>query len=82
MADEYIERHCSNIQITDPLNGDNIELGERAETALDVSDADYPSVFKTANDAKIKDYESFLLNAEGDYNEEEAESVKQYYEEN
>jgi len=82
VADEYIERHCSNIQITDPLNGDNIELGERAETALDVSDADYPSVFKTANDAKIKDYESFLLNAEGDYNEEEAESVKQYYEEN
>ena len=80
VADEYTKRHCSSIQITDPLNGDNIELGERAKTAVDVSDADYPSVFKTANDAKIEDYESFLLKAEGDYNEEEADAVKTFFE--
>ncbi len=79
MADEYIGRCCSSVKIVDPFSGDNIELGERAETALDVSSADYPKLFKSAKDAKIKDYESFLLKAEGDYNEEEYETIKQFY---
>ena len=82
VADEYIRRCCSSVQITDPFSGDNIELGERAKTALDVSSADYPKVFKTAKDAECKDFADFLTNAEGDYDEEEYENVKQFYEEN
>jgi hypothetical protein len=79
VADEYIGRHCRSIKIIDPFSGDNIELGERAKTALDVSSADYPSVFKSAKDAEIKDYESFLLNAEGDYNDKEDTAVREYF---
>jgi hypothetical protein len=82
ISSEYIGRSCSSIQIVDPFSGDNVELGERAKTAVAVESADYPSVFKTANDAKIEDYESFLLNAEGDYTDEEDKAVKQFYEEN
>ena len=82
VADEYIRRCCSSVQIIDPFSGDNIELGERAKTALDVSSADYPKVFKTARDAECKDFADFLTHAEGDYDEEEYENVKQYYEKN
>tara|TARA_Y100000004_G_scaffold22239_1_gene22629 strand:- start:874 stop:2352 length:1479 start_codon:yes stop_codon:yes gene_type:complete len=82
VADEYIGRSCSNIKIVDPFNGNNIELGERAETPLDVSDGDYSDIFKSAKDSKHKSYEEFLLHAEGDYDEEEYETIKQFYEEN
>jgi hypothetical protein len=82
VADEYIRRCCSSVKIIDPFSGDNIELGERAKTALDVSSADYPKVFKTARDAECKDFADFLTHAEGDYDEEEYENVKQFYEEN
>ena len=79
VADEYIGRCCSSVKIVDPFSGDNIELGERAKTALEVSSADYPKVFKTANDV-WETYEEFLLHAEGDYNEKEYEAVKLFYE--
>jgi len=82
VSDEYIGRCCSSVEITDPFSGNHIELGERAETALDVEDAEYPDIFKSAKDAKIKDYESFLTKAEGDYTDEEEESIRQYYKEN
>ena len=82
VADEYIGRSCSNIKIVDPFSGDNIELGERAKTALDVSDGDYSDIFKSAKDSQHESYEEFLLHAEGDYNEEEYETIKQFYEEN
>ncbi len=82
VSSEYIGGCCGRIQIVDPFSGDNVELGERAKTAVDVTDADYPSVFKSARDAKIKDYESFLTKAEGDYTDEEEESIRQYYKEN
>ena len=79
VADEYIGRCCSRIQIIDPFNGNNIELGERAKTAVDVEEGDYPKVFKTAKDSKHKTYEDFLLHAEGDYNEKEYETIREYY---
>jgi len=81
VGDEYIGRHCRSVQIVDPLNGNNIELGERAKTAVEVSSADYPDVFKSAKDAEIKDYESFLLEAEGDYDEEEFKAIRKFYKE-
>ena len=81
VADEYIGRCCSSVQIVDPFSGDNIELGERAETALEVSSADYPKLFKSAKDAGCKDFAEFLTNAEGDYDEEEYENIKQYFQE-
>jgi hypothetical protein len=80
VADEYIGRCCSSVKIVDPFSGDNIELGERAKTALEVSSADYPKVFKSAKDAECKDFAQFLTKAEGDYNEEEYETIKQFYE--
>ena len=79
VADEYIGRCCSSVKIIDPFNGNNIELGERAKTAIDVVEGDYPDVFKSAKDAKIRDYETFLIKAEGDYNEEEDNAVRTYY---
>ena len=79
VADEYIGRCCSSVKIIDPFNGNNLELGERAKTAIDVADGSYPTVFKSAKDAKIRDYETFLLKAEGDYNEEEDNAVRTYY---
>ena len=81
VADEYIGRCCSSVQIVDPFSGDNIELGERAETALDVSSADYPKLFKSAKDAGCKDFAEFLTSAEGDYDEKEYEDIKQYFQE-
>ena len=79
VADEYIGRCCSSVKIIDPFNGNNIELGERAKTAIDVAEGKYPEVFKSAKDAKIRDYETFLIKAEGDYNEEEDNAVRTYY---
>jgi hypothetical protein len=79
VSDEYIRSNCSSIKIVDPFTGDNIELGERAKSAVEVKSADYDKIFKTAKDAKIKDYETFLLNAEGDYNDEEEKAVREYF---
>ena len=79
VADEYIGRCCSSIEIVDPFSGDNVELGERAETALDVSSADYPKLFKSAKDAACENYEEFLTKAEGDYDEEEYETIREYF---
>ena len=81
VADEYIGRCCSSVKIIDPFNGNNLELGERAKTAIDVADGDYPDVFKSSKDAKLRTYPSFLLKAEGDYNEEEDNAVRTYYQE-
>lgn len=81
VGDEYIGRHCRSIQIVDPFSGDNVELGERAETPLKVESADYPKVFKSAKDAKTKNYEEFLLNAEGEYSDEEDKAVKAHFQE-
>ena len=79
VCDEYIRRSCSSIKIVDPFSGDNLELGARAKRAVDIEKGDYPDVFKSAKDAKIKDYESFLLHAEGDYNDKEEKAVKQFF---
>jgi len=79
VADEYIGRCCSSVKIIDPFNGNHLELGERAKTAIDVEDGSYPDVFKSAKDAKHRSYADFLLRAEGDYNEEEIETVESYY---
>jgi hypothetical protein len=81
VGDEYIGRSCSRVQVVDPFSGDNIELGERAETPLKVESSDYPAVFKSAKDAKTKNYEEFLLNAEGEYSDEEDKAVKTYFQE-
>jgi len=80
VSSEYIGRCCGRIQIVDPFSGDNLELGKRAKTAVDAKSADYPSVFKTHNDSLIKNYESFLLKAEGDYNDEELAALRKHYE--
>ena len=79
VAEEYIGRSCSRIHIVDPISGDNIELGARAKRATEVERADYPDLFKSAKDAKIKDYESFLTKAEGDYNEKEFEAIRSHF---
>ena len=55
-------------------------MGARAKTAVDVDKADYPKIFKSKKDSELKTYEAFLLNAEGDYNEEETEAIHAYFE--
>ena len=81
VAGEYSDRFCSNLKIVDPFTGDNIELGKRAKSATEVESSDYPKIFKSKKDSEIKTYKAFLLEAEGDYNEEEYEAIKQFYEE-
>ena len=80
VAVEYGGRFCSDIEIVDPFTGDNIKLGKRAKTAIDI-ETDAYEPFKTYKDARIKSFEEFLLHAEGDYNEEEIETVKSHYKE-
>ena len=80
VSEEYIRSSCSSIKLVDPFSGDNLELGERAKRAVDVKDIDYPDIFKSATDSQIKDYESFLLKAEGDYDDKEFEAIKLYFE--
>jgi len=75
---EYNDRFCGDIEIVDPFTGDNIRLGKGAKRAVDIeSDAFEP--FKTYRDSKIKTFKEFILNAEGDYNEEENERIKAHY---
>jgi len=80
VAVEYGGRFCSDIKIVDPFTGDDIKLGERAKTAIDI-ETDAYEPFKTYKDSRIKSFEEFLLHAEGDYNEEEIETVKSHYKE-
>jgi len=80
VAVEYGGRFCSDIEIIDPFTGDDIKLGERAKTAIDI-ETDAYEPFKTYKDARIKSFAEFLLHAEGDYNEEEIETVKSHYKE-
>jgi hypothetical protein len=79
VSEEYIRSSCSSIQIVDPFSGNNIELGPRAKRAIDVRDSDYPDLFKNASDSQIEDYGSFLLKAEGDYDDKEYEAIKLYF---
>ena len=82
VADEYIGRCCSSVKIIDPFNGNNIELGERAKTAIDVWDGSYPRIFKSAKDAQIAKkylYSGFLLKAEGDYDDQELDAIRAHY---
>ena len=79
VASEYIGRNCGNIQIVDPFTGDNIELGPRAKTAVEVDKGDYPKIFKSKKDSELKTFEAFLLSAEGDYDKKETEAIKSYF---
>ena len=85
VADEYIGRNCGSIQIVDPFDGNNLELGERAATAVDTQSGDYPKLFKSSSDAKVAEkytYSGFLLKAAGDYSEEELEKIRtEFYKE-
>jgi len=80
VAVEYGGRFCSDIKIVDPVTSDDIKLGERAKTAIDI-ETDAYEPFKTYKDSRIKSFEEFLLHAEGDYNEEEIERIKSHYKE-
>ena len=77
---EYVDRFCSDIEIVDPFTGNNYKLGKGAKRAIDIeSDAFEP--FKTYKDSRIKSFDKFMLNAEGDYDEKEIETIKSYYKE-
>ena len=79
VADQYIRGNCSNIKIVDPFTGDNLELGERAKTALDLDTGDHSSLFKSSKDESIANkyvYSGFLLKAHGDYSEKEFEEIR------
>jgi hypothetical protein len=78
VAGEYIGRHCSDIQIIDPFNGNNLTLGKGAKRAIDIKSDTYKP-FKTYKDSRIGSFDEFILSAEGDYNEEELETIKSYY---
>ena len=58
------------------LTGTTLSWVKEQRRAIEVADADYPEVFKSAKDAKIKDYNTFFLKAEGDYNEEENKAIE------
>ena len=78
VADEYIGRSCRSIEIVDPFSGNHLKLGEGAKTAIDVESDEYKP-FKTYKDSKIENFEEFILNAEGDYNEKEIKHIESHY---
>jgi len=87
IADEYIERHCGEVEIIDPFSGDEIEITSTSKSASDVKivKGDWPDIFKYEEDytlAKSLDesifLEEFLLTAQGDYGKEEIEAIKSW----
>ena len=87
IADEYIERHCGEVNIIDPFSGDEIEITSTSKSASDVKivKGDWPDIFKYEEDytlAKSLDkdvfLEEFLLTAQGDYGKEEIEAIKSW----
>ena len=86
-ADEYIERHCNEVNIIDPFTGDEIEITSTSKTAADVKvvKGDWPDIFKYEEDyilAKGIDIdiftEEFLLTAQGDYGKKEIETITKW----
>ena len=79
VAVEYIDRFCGDIEIVDPFTGDNVGLGKRTKRATEVESTDYPKIFKSKRASEIKTYKAFLLEAEGDYNEKEYETIRKHF---
>jgi hypothetical protein len=80
VAGEYIGRNCGSVEVVDPFNGHHTLLGKRTEEIKTRKiKGEHPTIFKSEHDATHADYESFLLGAEGDYNEEEYQTIREYY---
>jgi hypothetical protein len=87
IADEYMERHCNEVNIIDPFTGKEIEITSTSKTASDVKivKGDWPDIFKYEEDYMLakgidKDVftEEFLLTAQGDYGKKEIEAITKW----
>jgi hypothetical protein len=80
VASEYIRRSCGSVQIIDPFSGDHLVVGKGTkEIKTKEVKGDYPTIFKSKHDASHADYASFLLGAQGIYEEKEYETIREYY---
>jgi len=85
ISQEYIERYCQDIDITDPFSGETVNILADAPSAstVEVVGGDWPDMFKTKEDYRwVVENEwnevEFLLNAKGDYGKEEVEEIKSW----
>ena len=85
IAQEYKERYCQDVEVTDPFTGETINILAEAHdaTSVEVVSGDWPEFFKNKEDWEwVKENEwnevEFLLNAKGDYGKEEIETIKSW----
>ena len=85
IAQEYKERYCQDVEVTDPFTGEKINILAEAHdaTSVEVVSGDWPEFFKNKEDWEwVKENEwnevEFLLNAKGDYGKEEIETIKSW----
>jgi hypothetical protein len=85
ISQEYIERYCQDIDVTDPFTGETVNILADAPSAssVEVVGGDWPDMFKSKEDYRWVvenewDEVGFLLNAKGDYGKEEVEEIKSW----
>ena len=85
IAEEYIERYCTDVKAVCPFSGDEVLITADASDAgsIEVIAGEFPEFFKFKEDWEWTDKNewdevSFLLNVKGDYGKEEIETIKSW----
>ncbi len=85
VAEEYIERYCTDVKAICPFSGDEVLITAEASDAgsIEVIAGEFPEFFRFKEDWEWTDKNewdemSFLLNAKGDYGKEEIETIKSW----
>jgi len=85
IAEEYIERYCTDVKAVCPFSGDEVLITADASDAgsIEVIAGEFPEFFKFKEDWEWTDKNewneiTFLLNVKGDYGKEEIETIKSW----
>ena len=85
VAEEYIERYCTDVKAICPFSGDEVLITADASDAgsIEVVAGEFPEFFKFKEDWEWTDKNewdeiTFLLNVKGDYGKEEVKTIKSW----
>ena len=85
IAEEYIERYCTDVKAVCPFSGDEVLITADASDAgsIEVIAGEFPEFFKFKEDWEWTDKNewneiTFLLNVKGDYGKEEVKTIKSW----
>ena len=85
VAEEYIERYCTDVKAVCPFSGDEVLITADASDAgsIEVIAGEFPEFFKFKEDWEWTDKNewneiTFLLNVKGDYGKEEVKTIKSW----